>query len=256
MDPAPNYFSDEVRRQLGDTRQSRYQAFAGTDIQACMYLPLLTQGSANNQDRVKFRVFAELQTISISSTRSVSPVRTLGRSSAMDYTRGARTFAGTMVFATVNRDAFADVYDVAIAESLKNASTSLVADQLPPFSIVITAANEYGGAAIQVVHGITILNYGTTYSIEDLMTETQYTYVATDVTPLLDRKQNPVSQGEVFFKSVSSLVEDSMVKVYSNMGRWNIGQKSMSDYIEPEDPGYGAIAPSTVAGLKPRVGRF
>lgn len=172
----PNYINEEVRTRLGPGHRAKgfYQAFAGTDIQAIMYMPLLTLGDATNSGQKKFKVFAELQTISISSTRSVSPVRVLGRSSPIGYTRGASTIAGTMVFASINADAFSEVYDISIAENISSATTSLVSDQLPPFSIVITAANESGGVALQLINGITLTNYGTTYSIDDLYTETSY----------------------------------------------------------------------------------
>lgn len=181
------YFNEEVRRRLGPSysKYADFQGFSGTDIHAVLYLPLLTKGTITGKEQSKIKVFGTLQTISISSTRSVSPIRVLGRSSPKAYSRGARTFAGTMVFASLNSDVFNDVYDIGIAENTYAASTSLVADQLPPFSIVISAVNESGGAAIHIVHGITLTNYGTTYSIDDLYTETTYSYVATDVIPMI-----------------------------------------------------------------------
>lgn len=180
------YINNEVARILGQSlnKQGDFQSFSGTDIQAVIYLPDVTASTLNPSNK-KFKIFANLQTMSISSTRSISPARVLGRASPVGYCRGARTIAGTMVFASINEDVFRDLYDESIAESTINASSSLLSDQLPPFSIVITASNEKGGAAIHVVHGITIVNYGTTYSIDDLYTETTYSYVATDVLPLM-----------------------------------------------------------------------
>lgn len=172
----PVFVNNEVARLLGPSlgRQGSFQSYSGIDISCYVYFPDITKSSLTRDSRKKTKLFAELQTLSISSTRSISPVRVLGRSSPLAYTRGARSFAGTMVFASVNQDVFADIYDESIAESTLYSSSSMVADQLPPFSIVITAANEKGGAAIQVVHGITIVNYGTTYSIDDLYTEVTY----------------------------------------------------------------------------------
>ena len=216
----PNFINEEVRRQLGDRRSSYYQAYSGTDIRAVIYLPTLTQGSLLKTDPKKFKIFAELQTMSISSTRSVSPVRVLGRASPLQYTRGARTFAGTLVFATLNKDVFSDIYDVSLAENALSSSTSIIADQMPPFSIIITASNESGGTAIQAVHGITITNYGTTYSVDDLYTETVYTYVATDVTSLTDKQTATTDifkqQGQAN-KSVSDLVRDDLAKAYGTV---------------------------------------
>ena len=212
-----NYLSKIDQRVLNTNRASS-EVYSGADIEAIMYLPLLTKASLSNGERKKFKKFADLQTMSISSTRSVSPVRVLGRSSAIGYTRGARTFAGSLIFATVSKDPFIDVADSSVSEGAVNASTSLIADQLPPFSIVITAGNEAGAVGVQVVHGITITNYGTTYSINDLYTETTYTYVATDVVPLnagvavlSDPTKLPSNYN---YNSISHLLEESMGVAY------------------------------------------
>lgn len=215
--------NDEVARLLGPSlgKQANFQSFAGTDITAMLYLPATTQSSLKgNNTNSKFKVFAELQTMSISTTRSVSPVRVLGRSSPIAYTRGARSIAGTLVFASINEDVFQEVYDESIAESTMAASTSLLSDQLPPFSIVITAANEKGGAAIQCIHGITLVNYGTTYSVDDLYTEVVYSYVATDLTPLssiptsLKRGARDSFIENSAYPNVSTAILDSMRRAY------------------------------------------
>lgn len=183
----------DISRQIGlRPKEVNFHSFAGTDVSVAAFLPVYTaydpvgtqKNPLYNTYRKTYKQFAEIQTISISSTRSVSPVRVLGRSSALAYTRGARTFAGTMVFASINEDVFKQIYTKDVMESTMYHSTSLVSDQLPPFTIVISAANEKGGAASQVVYGVTLVNYGTTYSIDDLYTEVTYSYVAQDISPL------------------------------------------------------------------------
>lgn len=217
----PVFVNNEVARILGPSlgKQGAFQSYAGVDISCYVYFPDITKSSLVNDTRKKSKLFAELQTLSISSTRSINPVRVLGRSSPLDYTRGARSFAGTMVFASINQDVFADLYDESIAESTIAGSSSLVSDQLPPFSIVITAANEKGAAAIQVIHGVTLVNYGTTYSIDDLYTEVTYTYVATDVLPLTSSsisvtrdKQGTISSAAQV--KISDIVQKEMGRNY------------------------------------------
>lgn len=166
-----------------DEHTVQYNPFSGVGISAAMYRPL---SGKTGQGKGSIKVFANLQTISISSTRSISPVRVLGSTSPVSYIRGARTAAGTLVFASINTDVFADVYDIALTENLASSESSLIADQMPPFSIVLTAATEKAGLAIQVIRGITLVNYGTTYSIDDIYTETVYSYIATDITPLFN----------------------------------------------------------------------
>lgn len=222
-----NVVNLRVKNALGHFAGSDYQTFSGTDIKAVMYLPLLTMNSALGKNTPKIKVFADLQTISISSTRSVSPVRVFGKSNPIAYTKGATTFAGTMVFATINRDAFSEIYDTDLAESYQNAANSIIAHQLPPFSIVITASNEKGAAGIQVIHGIVITNYGTTYSVDDLYTETSYTYIATDISPLVpatsDVTNYTMSDAQyAAAKTITQLVTDSAGKAYGGILSSNV----------------------------------
>lgn len=152
-------------------------SYSGPDVLAYAYIPILEDPRVREAPGANERgqLLGTLQTISITSTRSVTPVRTLGRASPMGYSRGGRTFAGTLVFATLDRDPFSNIYRPdAKHESLLDSGTSLFVDQLPPFTVVITAANELGGIARQVVAGITLINYGVTYSIDDIYTETTY----------------------------------------------------------------------------------
>jgi len=51
-------------------------------------------------------------------------------------------------------------------------------DQIPPFDVTLAAANEYGSLAIMRIFGIELLNEGYGVSIDDMVSETQYTYVA------------------------------------------------------------------------------
>lgn len=221
----PVYVNNEVARLLGPSlgRQGNFQSFSGSDISAYIYLPLATKNSALLKNNTpKSKLLAQIQTISISSTRSISPVRVLGRESPVAYTRGARTFAGTLVFASVNEDVFRDIYDQDIASSMMASSTSLTSDQLPPFSIVITAANEKGAAAIQVVHGVTLVNYGTTYSVDDLYTEVTYSYVATDIIPLTAssvslRREETEGFTIEGHRNMSHLIQETMSRQYGSV---------------------------------------
>lgn len=57
------------------------------------------------------------------------------------------------------------------------------ADQLMPFDVNISAANETGGAMKKTFSGIEILNEGGGVSIDDLVVEEQYTYICRSMTP-------------------------------------------------------------------------
>lgn len=215
-----NVVNQRVRNALGEYKNSDRQVFSGTDLKCVMYLPLLTTNSAIGKNKPKIKVFGDLQTISISSARAVGQARVLGKSNPVGTTRGAITYAGTMVFSVINQDAFADIFDSDLAEGFINSSTSVMAHQLPPFSVVINAANESGAAGIQVIHGITITNFGTTYSIDDLYVESTYTYIATDLTPLVVGT-GPIDYSvaaesvQRFGKNMTQLVAENVEKAYS-----------------------------------------
>lgn len=67
------------------------------------------------------------------------------------------------------------------------------ADEILPFDITITMANEYGQRAVLVVYGVELLNEGSGYSIDSVTTEKAYTFVARRVDYLraLDDEINP-----------------------------------------------------------------
>jgi len=58
-------------------------------------------------------------------------------------------------------------------------------DQIPPFDVTLTAANEYGQLAVMRILGVEILNEGSGVSIDDIVTEQNMTYVARAVIPWL-----------------------------------------------------------------------
>lgn len=52
------------------------------------------------------------------------------------------------------------------------------ADEILPFDITITMANEYGQRACLVIYGVELLNEGSGYSVDSVTTEKAYTFVA------------------------------------------------------------------------------
>lgn len=82
-----------------------------------------------------------------------------------------------------------DVLDDAAAFTPSDVSAAYTAnqawyvDQLPPFDVVIVAANEYGNAAQMRIYGVEILNEGSGFSIDDMVIENQMTYVCRTILP-------------------------------------------------------------------------
>jgi hypothetical protein len=57
------------------------------------------------------------------------------------------------------------------------------ADQIPPFDVVLTAANEYGALSIMKILGCELMNSGYGVSIDDIVSEHSYTYIAHGLIP-------------------------------------------------------------------------
>jgi len=73
--------------------------------------------------------------------------------------------------------------NVSTAGSDQMAAIPWYPDQIPPFDVVLTAANEYGALAIMKILGVELLNNGTGVSIDDIVCEHSYTYVARAIVP-------------------------------------------------------------------------
>lgn len=54
----------------------------------------------------------------------------------------------------------------------------IYADEILPFDITITFANEYGQRSVLVIYGVELLNEGSGYSIDSVQSEKAYTFVA------------------------------------------------------------------------------
>lgn len=77
------------------------------------------------------------------------------------------------------------------------ATAAWYVDQLPPFDVVIVAANEYGNAAQMRIYGVEILNEGTGFSIDDMVIENQMTYVCRTILPWQKMGSWSVSEGQL-----------------------------------------------------------
>lgn len=58
-------------------------------------------------------------------------------------------------------------------------------DQIPPFDVTITFANEYGQAAVRSIYGCEILNEGSGASMDDVVIEETMTFIARDLGPMV-----------------------------------------------------------------------
>jgi hypothetical protein len=181
-----------------------YNSFSGVDIKA-VFGPV---------------VLAEIQALSYSITREKAPIYTMGSADVRSYSRGKRGIAGTVIFIMFDRHALLDAMRNTVfssdvddlrpgysgstsgrtpADTVENQEPTPVdanspgadqelahpwyVDQIPPFDITLAAANEYGALAVMQIFGCEILNEGYGISVDDIVSEQQYTYVARSILP-------------------------------------------------------------------------
>lgn len=175
--------------QIGQAFEGhRYSSFSGHDIVAAFTFP--------GKEADSPKVFAELLTLSYSTHRQVTPVRTLGRIGPKGYVRGPRTIGGSLVFHVINRHIIREfqhhlleTYKKRIEQGQLDRITqrlprSLLMDEIPPFNITITAINEFGRGGSFALRGCMILEEGQVVSVADVSPYQTYTFVAMALEPM------------------------------------------------------------------------
>lgn len=184
------------QNSLSDTFTRTYNSHSGCDIIAT----------------INGIVLGNLNGISFSTTREKAPIYTLGSVDAVAFGRGKRGHAGSLIFTNFDRHALYDVKAAseAAGKPLKyyrkgtdipaggrslllgtnldegdlrplgwsTPSEANYSDQLPPFTITLTGQNEYGNTSVMSILGVELINEGSGISIDDIVTETQMTFVA------------------------------------------------------------------------------
>ena len=195
---------ESARREKGLPDPFSNMSFAGVDIQATMVLPKI--GDETSSSEGDFIELGELQTISYSVHRENTPIRTLGHVNPRGFVKGARTIAGSLIFTVFNEYAFYRIKEFKKALLEKNYAP--LADMLPPFDIVLSFFNEYGLAAKMKIYGITIVDEGQTMSVDDLITEQTYTYMARGIQPLIHL--DPGQDSSIYSNNADELARQAL----------------------------------------------
>jgi len=190
--PAPSDRVDTNAQALRGARsliQGGSQRYLGTSYSGADIKATIQVGDV-------VRTFAELQTISYSIHRELSPVRTLGRCLPKGYTKGEITIAGSLVFTVFDRHVFMDLFqNIEMGrDCLGSKRRAPLANQLPPFDVTITFTNEYGYQSSLRIHDVRIVDEGQTMSIEDMITENIMSYIASDITIMFSAEDNPYGE--------------------------------------------------------------
>lgn len=181
----------------------KYTSFSGCDMVASITLP---------QNVCSYPiVIGNLQTVSYSIHREVSPVRKLGSINPIGWTKGTRTIGGSLIFTMFDKNLVYQLQEEIlnrmhyiitsggklniellqknqfanyIIENLKQQKICM--DMMPPFDITVTMKNEYGTKSSQeIISGVVIADEGQVASIEDIITENTMSFMASDIQPLM-----------------------------------------------------------------------
>lgn len=190
----------ERNSSVTDTYTKTYTTFSGADI-VCTF-----NGT----------VVGALAGLTWSVTREKAPVFTMGSPNPRSFSRGKRGIAGSLIFMTFDRPALYNLIQANVTNDafkiwtrtwnlLPNMNSNIAAglapidsssaqvtsvlpyyaDQVPPFDITISFANEYGQAAVKSIYGVELLNEGSGASMDDLVMEETMTFVAREVGPMI-----------------------------------------------------------------------
>lgn len=172
--------------EYGDT----YRSFSGHDMVCTIDMPM-----PDGSNIVK--VIGALQTVTYSIHDEKVPIRCIGDMNAKGYVFGPRTIAGTLIFSVFDKHWAHFIMKEYLAN--KRLAAHFLADELPPFNMTISCANEYGYNARLAIYGITLVNEGQVMSINDVYTENTYQFYALDVDYLSDvvsKASNKISKSE------------------------------------------------------------
>lgn len=123
-----------------------------------------------------------LRAISYSVLRPLAAVHTLGKVRQAGFSKGARVVAGTLILAANYNEHW--VHHLLETADIFARHPNLKLDELPPFDIVTTVANEYGAASHFTIYGVRLVDDGQVTSDEDVITENVITFQALDIDPM------------------------------------------------------------------------
>ena len=210
--------TEQVTEGLAKT----YTSMAGTDIVATI-------------DGI---LIGNLNGISFSTTREKSPTYVMGAVDAVSFGRGKRGHAGSLIFTNFDRHALYDIMEGTFSttgngpearyqywrkrtdipaggaskmlpgqnghlDALSALGSRLdianYSDQLPPFTISLVSQTEYGNVSAMHILGVELINEGSGVSIDDIVIETQMTFVARAIIGWrpISNKGGPIKTGDV-----------------------------------------------------------
>lgn len=222
----------------GQKYNKNISSYVATNNTFSMCDMVCTIDIATNAGKHIVATLGKLQTLSYSIFQNKTPVRVIGNMNARDYVFGQRTIAGSLVFAVFNRHWLHDIYDQ-LHDTTEMKNWHFISDEIPPFNITITFANEYGFDSRMALYGVRLVTEGQTMSINDIYIENTYEYYATDIEILdtLNAWQTSDKVGRRWRNTAGAI---------GNNGGSNAGTPDMKGDNQSDKPAGGQIGKFTV----------
>jgi hypothetical protein len=187
----------ELDQEYYDFRVSPSRAQQIKELQGVITTKIsnIQEAIASSSGAVMTKVLIEAQTMSLSVFRPKTPVRCLGAVYPRSFVRCSRTIAGTLIFTVFHKHVLQELLTAGLNPYSTGQvgrdydfyhDTTMLPDQLPPLDVTMVFANEYGNTSYLTVWGLEFVSEGTTFSIEDLFSESTMQFVARDIDPIRD----------------------------------------------------------------------
>lgn len=179
-----------------------FESMSGSNTTVIFEIP----GYDKNEGSM-YIIMKSIISISVSTARAKMPVIHLGQNSVNGFALGNKTVAGSIIKTLIFDDEFSRAIEIFTDKSLKDRKSTffedlgsktffdnnkysitqkhfddIMRDDIVPFNIHTFAYSEYAGPKhkflMNSVYGCTLINEGQVQSIENLITENTFTYIA------------------------------------------------------------------------------
>lgn len=233
----PNTFTsaaDSFRSGWPSEWSNTNSTYSGCDMVASVTIP--------TEKGTLFHVLGTITTLTYSVNQELAPVRNVGNINARDYVEGPRTIAGSLVFTTFDRH---------WTDSIQKKLNSLgiydtdywIADELPPFDVTISFANEYGFISRLAIYGIRIKTEGQVMSMSDIYTENTYQYYALDI-DYMKNVYDPSGGPDDDNRILTPVVENKPVETIPTVSSVDSDVPIQKEYID-DDFTFSTIRPES-----------
>ena len=227
--------AEEQGRTIRNERQALSSAARNYSADFSIEDPASTYEKFNKklQESKPYVELGALDSFSFSSFREKVAVRTIGRSHALGYTKGARTVAGSLVFNSLQENELLSFFGDTGRElrdgNIKHLNKVML-DQIDPFNVILIFANEFGGNSIMQLFNVELNSENQRMSVHDLVIQNNINFYATDIIPMQDTGNLFSSTSDMLHGLIKadyqSRKDSSLSKIKSNIDSAAFGKEA------------------------------